>query len=370
MSGSTRAPLAGVHAADVCVLGGGLAGCAAALEAARRGARVAVLEAGAVGSSERVSLGHIVVGLGSPYVSAVQRWGRDAAREEWATHAENHERLREHVAALGTPCAYERRGGFAVALDRGEAAALMEGEDLLRDDGFGGEFLDHYMLEARVDVRGLMGGDWSGGDGAVDERAFVRALAAAAEAAGAVIFEESPVRRVGRGPSGVTAETPAGRIDAGLGIVAGGVPARTLVPFLAERLRPLPMETVSIVADRPLRIPTPAYAAGGRLVWRAWPDRLVVGACDGDPEAFARAHFPGATGPVHARWSGTLETTDDGLPLLGPIPAEPLFSAASVAGVGCSHALLAARWAAEFATTGRDDTPARYRASRAGAGGA
>ena len=42
-------PLAGTHTADVCVVGGGLAGCSAALELAERGYRVVLLEAHRIG---------------------------------------------------------------------------------------------------------------------------------------------------------------------------------------------------------------------------------------------------------------------------------------------------------------------------------
>src|ERR1700678_4465766 len=44
-----RETLRGEHHADVVVLGGGLAGCSAALHLAKRGYRVALLEAHAVG---------------------------------------------------------------------------------------------------------------------------------------------------------------------------------------------------------------------------------------------------------------------------------------------------------------------------------
>jgi gamma-glutamylputrescine oxidase len=379
-----RSPLAGTHDADVCVVGGGMTGCAAALELARRKLRVAVVEARTVGAgASGANLGHVAVGLGSHYAPAIAQLGAEGALEVWETHRENHARLKELLAELKVPCGYEARGGFALALDRKEAVGLAESEDLLRADAFSGEFFDHYMLEARFDVRGFAGAYWSADDGEIDSAPFVAALAEAAEAAGARIFEGSPVRAMSRGPRGVTVETAAGSVEAGVAIVALDAYAPSLVPFLAERIRPLRGQCLSIATEIPLNIPSPAYAGHGRVYWRAAGDRLSIGGFDdlalaeestAEPgttpviqkaiEAFAREHFLAAVANVTARWSGIMGISLDGFPFVGPIPGEPLVAAAGFTGLGFSYALLAARWAAEFATTGNDPTPARYRAAR------
>ena len=54
----------------------------------------------------------------------------------------------------------------------------------------------------------------------------------------------------------------------------------------------------------------------------------------------------------------------DGFPFIGPIPGQPLISAAGFTGLGFGDALLAARWAVEAAVSGHDPTPARYRTAR------
>src|SRR5213079_2056244 len=99
---AARPALEGTPSADVCILGGGMTGCAAALELARRGLRVVLLEAGALGSgASGRNLGHIATGLGSHYGAAIRDFGRDDARAIWETHRENHARLRELLAGLG-----------------------------------------------------------------------------------------------------------------------------------------------------------------------------------------------------------------------------------------------------------------------------
>ena len=379
-----RAALAGLRDADVCVLGAGMTGCAAALELARAGKRVAVVEARQVGAGATgANPGHIAVGLGCHYTKAVEQLGREGAREVWETHRENHARLRELLEQMKTPCGYEARGGFALALDREEALALADSEELLRQDAFSGEFLDHYMSEARFDIQGFTGAYWSADDAEIDSVAFVNALAAAAEAAGAIIFESSPVRALARSARGVAVETESGRVEAETAIVALNAYAPSLVPFLAERIRPLRGQCLAVATRAALNVPSPAYAGRGRVYWRARPDRLIAGGFDDlalDEEStaelgttlvvqraielFVREHFPGATGPVVDRWSGIMGISLDGFPFIGPIPGEPLIAAAGFTGLGYGYALLAARWAAELVRTGQDPTPPRYRAAR------
>jgi gamma-glutamylputrescine oxidase len=381
---ATRWALSGTLDADVCVLGGGMTGCAAALELASRESRVVLLEANAVGAgASGRNLGHIATGLGCHYEAAITDLGREGAREVWETNRHNHARIRECLTALRADCGYEPRGGFAIALDREEARELAESEDLLRDDGFSGEFLDHYMLETRFAAKGLAGGYWSADDAAIDGLAFTRTLAAAAEAKGARLFEGSPVQGLESGGPGIEVRTAGGVVRAGVAIVALNAFAPPLVPFLKERIRPLRGQCVAFGNDGTLTLPTPAYADRGRVYWRLTDDRLLVGGFDDLAleeestaalgttdliqhaiETFARENLGAVAHAVIQRWSGIMGISVDGFPFIGPIPGTPLIAAAGFTALGFGYAMLAARWAAEAACTGRDETPARYRAAR------
>src|SRR5476651_1671501 len=76
-----RPPLAGRLETDVCVVGGGLAGLATALELARRGRRVCVLEAMRIawGASGRNG-GFVGPGYSASYQAIERRIGGDDAR--------------------------------------------------------------------------------------------------------------------------------------------------------------------------------------------------------------------------------------------------------------------------------------------------
>src|SRR6202051_1472403 len=80
---------------DICVIGAGLAGLAVALEAARLGASVAVLEGRHVGwNSSGHPLGTVMPGFGLPIGELIARIGFEDARELWSLSKEGAEYVR------------------------------------------------------------------------------------------------------------------------------------------------------------------------------------------------------------------------------------------------------------------------------------
>src|SRR5271154_6619357 len=71
--------------ADICVVGAGLAGLTVALEAARLGASVAVLEGRHVGwNASGHQLGTVMPGYGLPIADLIARIGFEDTRELWS----------------------------------------------------------------------------------------------------------------------------------------------------------------------------------------------------------------------------------------------------------------------------------------------
>src|SRR6201747_759469 len=80
---------------DICIVGAGLAGLTVALEAARLGASVAVLEGRAVGwNASGHQLGTVMPGYGRPIGELIARIGLEDARELWTLSREGAEYVR------------------------------------------------------------------------------------------------------------------------------------------------------------------------------------------------------------------------------------------------------------------------------------
>ena len=350
------AQLSGEVEADVVVLGGGLAGLAAAVAVARPNRKVVVVEGASIGAgSSGADLGHVPTGLGLPYLRAAERFGRERARALWEWHRESHRELVALLEQTGDDCGYRCQGGFLLAHDRAEALDLADSEDALRDDGFPGEFLDHYMLESRFQVRGFSGAYWAADDGELDAMALLRRLAARAEAQGTWIFEACRVEELSVAPGSVVARTARGRVRASFGVIALGAAAGKLLPDLAPRLFSCGARRLAFDLESGASVPSPGRTVAGTLGWRA--ERDLRAAAFGEPETDSDAGFEALARAVvermparpqaRGRWSGLIHTGPDGLPLVGECAGSSLFAILGLGTLGHAWAFAAARRAAD-----------------------
>src|ERR1700738_3554024 len=101
---------------DICVVGAGLAGLTVALEAARLGASVAVLEGRRVGwNASGHNLGTVMPGYGLPLGELIERIGFEDARELWALSREGAEFVRANATWELMPGIGLSEGAFEVS---------------------------------------------------------------------------------------------------------------------------------------------------------------------------------------------------------------------------------------------------------------
>lgn len=360
---------------DVAVVGAGLPALVVALELARRSRRVSVL--GLAGAEELPSgLGLVVLGPGRPYAHVVDALGRDGARAVWSAGRENIDRLRAFLEEARRDCGYDPRGSFLLAADRAEAEALARSEDLLRDDEFPGEFLDHYMLETHFDLSGFAGAYWAAHGGELDVARLAATVASAARAAG-VAFRPAPVRNLEVESSGALLETDEGPVRAARVVVATDAAARGLVPALGPSLGPARPERLQLGLERGASLPTAARTADGRIAWQVRGGRLTLAPTgapgpgagpDSGPEELA-ARLPLVAGSAR-RWTEPGEVSADELPVVGHLAGGPLTVACGFGPLAASLSFAAARWIADAILTDRDPTPEALRPGREVAPGA
>jgi glycine/D-amino acid oxidase-like deaminating enzyme len=358
-----------VSEADAAVVGSGLPAILTALELARRGASVVVV--GEADPSPR-GLGLALLGPGRPYRTVAHAIGRAAAQLVWAAGCENQLRLKAFVEAAPHDLGYRAAGSFLLARTRVEAEALEESEDMLRDDGFPGEFLDHYMLETRFDLSGFPAGYWAAGDAEVDALLLREAAQQAARDA-RVAFRVSRVRGLHAQPSGVRLDLEEGSLRVAAVVVAADACGAELVPEIAPLVRPSASARLTLSPLAGATLPSVARTADGQIAWRANAGSVLLA---------ETAPFAGTESGLSLRdlamrlpldlasaTSGEepAELSLDGLPVVGLLEPRPLAVACGFSGLAPGFAFAAARWVADALLRGTDPTPEALRATRAAA---
>src|ERR1700741_1133735 len=108
---------------DIAIVGAGLAGLTVALEAARLGASIAVLEGGHVGwGASGHHLGTVMPGFGLPVAELIERVGLEDAQELWALSKEGVDYVRATATEEAMPGVSLSEGALEVSnVDAGEA---------------------------------------------------------------------------------------------------------------------------------------------------------------------------------------------------------------------------------------------------------
>jgi gamma-glutamylputrescine oxidase len=218
-----RPPLAGNVDADVCVVGGGIAGCAAALELAERGYRVVLLEAKRVawGASGR-SGGQAIFGFGTSQDKLVAEVGLETARLLWDVSIDALDWVRTRVKRHAIDCDLHWGHIHAAVKPRQRDELLQLKDELENLYGYRTtRFLERAELRAVLATDRYVAGLHDSGSGHLHPLNYTLGLAAAAEAAGVAIHEASPVTEVQPGDR-VRLRTGQGCVTARFAVLARG----------------------------------------------------------------------------------------------------------------------------------------------------
>src|SRR3979411_1354874 len=225
---------------DIAVVGAGLAGLTVALEAARLGASVAVLEGRHVGwNASGHQLGTVMPGYGLPVGELIARIGLEDARELWSLSKQGAEYVRATASEQSMPGIATSEGALEVSnVEAGDqliSRLQMLGEDF--ETEVEGWQIDRVRDQLKTDR--YFHGVYYPKAFQVDGRKYVHALAALARRAGARIFEDTPV--VSIDPSGIRKRivTPSARLRASHLVLAGNIHLGAPLRRLSETLLPV-----------------------------------------------------------------------------------------------------------------------------------
>jgi glycine/D-amino acid oxidase-like deaminating enzyme len=219
---------------DTVIVGGGVLGCAAAWELARRGHRTVLLERGDIGCA--ISGGSLAA-VTRHLVSEPDELGfvMDSC-DRWDAMADELLRLTGidiELDRVGQLRVVERGDGMDDAL--AEVARGVEAEHALGLDVRMVDADEIARIAPALNLAVVAGGSFCPVDGKLNPLATVRALAAAARRAGAEIRTGTDVLGIEPGEPAVV-RTSRGPVEAGQVVVAAGPWSQTLLAPLDERL--------------------------------------------------------------------------------------------------------------------------------------
>lgn len=325
--------MTGRLALEVAIIGGGTAGCAAALHLARRGLSVGLFERRTVGSqASGVNYG------------GVREQGRDFAELPLSRRSR---RIWDELPSLiGHDCEFEASGHLKLARSEAQMASLEAFATGARAYGLEVELITSNVLRDRYPWlgSGVVGASLCRSDGQANPRLIAPAFALAARRAGAVIHEHEAVVGATRGAEGFHLETGAGRSVSARHLVnVAGAWAHQVAAWFDEHA-PLEPQSPNMQVTEPLayRLNVNIGVAGGdvyarqirrgNLIFgggRGWNDldriRARAGA-DSTIDAMARlvSILPWARGAhVIRTWSGIEGFMPDGIPVIGPSESTP-----------------------------------------------
>jgi gamma-glutamylputrescine oxidase len=237
VAGAHREPLRGEHRADVVVVGGGVAGCSAALHLTKRGYHVALLEARTVGyGASGRSGGQTIFGLAASQGALAGSVGRADARRLFELSVEALDLTRSLIAEHAIDCDY-RANHVHVAVKPRHVTELQDWARELHDeyDYPTARLLNRDQLQAHVRSERYLGGLIDSRSGHLHPLKFTQGLARAAESAGAMIFENSQVLRYEDGPE-VVVHTGQGTVRCAHLVLCGNAYLGPVAPALARRI--------------------------------------------------------------------------------------------------------------------------------------
>lgn len=334
-------PLRGEVRADVCVVGGGLAGLSAALRLAEAGAHVVLLEAREIGAgASGVSGGQIIPGFRHGAAELVRRFGRERARRLIDLTIEARDDTAARVRSRSIACDLRLTGHLTAAAFADDLPGLEAEVRALEALGLpGAALLGPRDLGAHVAGDRYHGGLFDRGGGHLHPLAYARGLADAAAAAGVTVHEGSPVRSVlparpcavESGRARVLADRVVLAVDAGAGAltVGGRRPfARAMMPVSSYSLATAPLGDLAAmllpsdaaVSDTRFALDYYRRDADGRMLFSGG-ERYTLDA-PADVAAFVRPHlaraFPAlADAVVEHAWAGTVALTVTRYPAVG-----------------------------------------------------
>jgi glycine/D-amino acid oxidase-like deaminating enzyme len=233
------------EAVDVAVVGSGVTGLSAALALAKRGARVAVLEAETLGfgASSRNG-GMVLTGMKLPVPTLISRYGREKVQRMYAASLAAIDCVEKIVSDENIDCSFSRCGHLEVACKPahfdGYAATAARIE---REFGHTLHVVPKSKLAEEIGSEIYFGGLVDETSAGLNPARYVAGLTTAAGRASAVLFHGCPVQTITRessnGEKKFRLRTPKGTLLTRDVLLATGAYTGKATPALRKKIIPI-----------------------------------------------------------------------------------------------------------------------------------
>ena len=327
---------------DVCVVGAGLAGLTVALETARMGASVAVLERHHVGwNASAHHLGTVMPGYGVPIDDLIARLGVEHTRELWKLSQQGVDYVR---ATAGDLAGAELDTSGALEVSNVDLGERLIGRLQMLGENFGArvEGWQTERVRATLNTPRYFQAIHYPDACHIDARNYLDGLAVLARQNGVRIFEDSPVVSIEASGIRKRIATASARLRAAHIVLAGnvhlGAPSprltATLLPVwrYAAVTEPLGARLAETIAFEGAVMDTDGIdhfriVEGDRLMWASPETMWAAKKWAGEPARYGRAirrriatQFPALGKPaLRQTWCGTVGQTVHGMPQIGEL---------------------------------------------------
>ncbi len=348
----------GAAETEICVIGGGFTGVAAALALAERGRSVLLLEAHRIGWGASGRNGGQVLPGWSGEGEFAKQLGERGVRFLDRTRYAGNDIIERNIQRYGINCDYVR-GAMTVANNERQYRALIKehNDASARREADHLTLVDRDDLRRHVDTRCYVGGLIDARAGHCHPLNLVLGEAEAAEREGVRIFEASPVIDIVEGEPHIV-RLSAGEIRAKAVILAGNayhqlaqkrlggymLPAQTFMmataPLGDERARALIPDNLAIadanwVLDYFRRTRDNRLLFGGRCTYS---NRIAADIAAELQPRMVRVFPQLADARIEFAWTGTIGIPLNRVPLIGRLASTFFFAQGySGHGVNCSH---------------------------------
>ncbi|HEY3730953.1 MAG TPA: FAD-binding oxidoreductase [Steroidobacteraceae bacterium] len=235
---ASTAPLAGTVSADVCVVGGGIAGVSAALALAERRYRVVLLEGQRIGwGASGRNGGQAIFGTAMEQADLQRLVGSDDARRVWEISLEGIALMKQRIKHHQIDCHWVEGQMFAAVKPRQLRALRLWQEQLERDYGYNRMLLmDRRQLRSILASERYVGALHDYNNGHLHPLRYTFGLARAATQAGVEIYEGSRALSFARREGLIRVRTDIGAVDCEHVLLAGNAWLGDTAPPLRRKL--------------------------------------------------------------------------------------------------------------------------------------